>query len=77
MPSVAISCNALNDGKSAIELQKLLDGVRVDLDALRVSHNVLLASFALHFHGGVTAGAANTSPVAVTTAAVVVLSTTP
>ena len=77
MPSVAISCNALNDGKSAIELQRVLEGVRVDLDALRVSHNLLLASFALHVHGGVTAGAANTSAVAATTAAVVALSTTP
>ena len=67
--------NRLADGIDRQELQQLLASILIDLTALKTSHNQLLSDYNAHVHGGVTAGAADTSNVADSTAVAVTLNT--
>lgn len=58
------------------ELYQLLVAVQADLAALATQFNQLLTDYNAHVHGGVTAGAANTSNVADSTATSITLNTT-
>lgn len=74
--SINARVNRLADGIDRQELQFLLASILTDLEALKTSHNQLLTDYNVHVHGGVTAGAANTSNVADSTAVAVTLNTT-
>lgn len=58
------------------ELRAVLQSVLTDLTSLKTQLNQLRADINGHVHGGVTAGAANTSAMAATTATAVTLNTT-
>ena len=73
--SINARINRLADGIDRQELAQLLASVLTDLTALAASHNQLLADYNAHVHGGVTAGAANTSNVTDSTAVAVTLNT--
>lgn len=73
--SINVRINKVSDLLTSRELRALLVSVLQDLTALRTSHNQLLSDYNAHVHGGVTAGAANTSNVADSTAAAVTLNT--
>lgn len=73
--SINVRINQLPDVLTSRELRALLVSVLEDLTALKTSHNQLLSDYNAHVHGGVTAGAANTSNVADSTAAAVTLNT--
>lgn len=75
MASIAQSCNAALPNRGAVDMQKLLEDVRLDLDSLRVQFNQLRTDYNAHVHGGVTAGAGNTAAPTATTAAAVTLKT--
>ena len=76
MSSINESCNATSPVSNGVAMAAALQSVLTDLTALKTEFNLLRASFAGHVHGGVTAGAANTSAVAATTSAAVTLVTT-
>lgn len=73
--SINARINRLADGIDRQELAQLLTSVLTDLTALKTSHNQLLADYNAHVHGGVTAGVADTSNVADSTAVAVTLNT--
>lgn len=73
--SINVRINQLPDLLTSRELRALLKSVLEDLTALKTSHNQLLSDYNAHVHGGVTAGAADTSNVADSTAAAVTLNT--
>lgn len=57
------------------EMQAVLESVVTDLETLRTQFNQLRTDFNAHVHGGITAGAANSSAPTATTATAVVLNT--
>lgn len=73
--SINVRINQLPDVLTSRELRALLVSVLQDLTALQTSHNQLLSDYNAHVHGGVTAGAANTSNVTDSTAVAVTLNT--
>ena len=73
--SINARINRLADGIDRQELQQLLSSILTDLTSLKTSFNQLLSDYNAHVHGGVTAGAADTSNVADSTAAAVTLNT--
>lgn len=65
MPSIAQATNSLTPSQNGVELQKVLEGIRADLDALAASVNQLITDYN-----------ANTTIATDTTAAAVTLTTT-
>ena len=51
MASVTQTCNVLSPSQNGFELQKLLEGMRADLEALRASHAAM--ALKLNADGGV------------------------
>lgn len=73
--SVNVRMAKVPDLLTSREIRALFESILTDLEALKTSHNQLLSDYNAHVHGGVTAGAANTSNVADSTAAAVTLNT--
>jgi hypothetical protein len=74
--SINVRMVKVPDELTSREIRFLFESVLTDLAALAASHNQLLTDYNAHVHGGVTAGAANTSNVTDSTAVAVTLNTT-
>lgn len=73
----ARTINSMEPHRDTDHLYQLLVAVQADLASLQASFNQLRTDYNAHVHGGVTAGAANTSVVTSSTAAAVTLNTLP
>lgn len=75
--SIAKRVNAAKMGpQTERELRALLASVQSDLASLGTQFNQLLTDYNAHVHGGITAGSADSSAVADSTAAAITLNTT-
>lgn len=68
--------NNLLDKPDAYQLLQLFESVLTDLTSIQTQYNQLRTDFNAHVHGGITAGAANSSAPTATTATAVALNTT-
>ena len=73
--SIAVRTSKLPDLLTSRELTALLNSVLTDLTTVKAQFNQLRTDFNAHVHGGITAGAANSSAPTATTATAVALNT--